>query len=419
MKQFSIKWLLGQVSFFGSANIVNLAVPFILIPFLALAYTPSDYRVLSMFQMLVTFFSIFIGMQSIASVVRYIKNDERDLKGDRIIISSTFYIYYRSFLVLSILVFFIQNILSDLLKINNSIIWLSFCVANLYFFWQLYLNYSQAKENGRDYLVSTVIHALISLFLTLTFLAIGFDFNERITAIAITALVIGAVSRFKLGNYIKVKWNNNILKRNFWYGVNLIPHGVFVFMLAFIDKIYVNTYFTESVAGSYFLMFTVAQVCLIFPTALNLAYRPWFYNNASDFIKIKPIMEIRNIVKIVILIGLVCALIGVFAYLALLFLGERNSYEIIRSVFIILCVITIFDSYYTFAVNILLFLEKTKTVSMITFASLIFTVILLSLLGPIYGVFGAAMSCMLGSAFRLVLSYTIGMNAFKKFHLNK
>jgi O-antigen/teichoic acid export membrane protein len=419
LKQFSIKWLLGQVSFFGSANVVNLAVPFILIPFLALAYTPSDYRVLSMFQMLVTFFAIFIGMQSVASVVRYTKNDERDFKGDRIIIGSSFYIYYRSFLVLSILVFFIQNILSDFLKINNSIIWLSFCVANLYFFWQLYLNYSQAKENGRDYLVSTVIHALISLFLTLAFLAIGFEFNERITAIAISALIIGAVSRFKLGNYIKVKWNNNILKRNFWYGVNLIPHGVFVFMLAYIDKIYVNTYFTESVAGSYFLMFTVAQACLILPTALNLAYRPWFYNNASDFLKIKPIMEIRNIVKIVILIGLVCALIGVFAYLALLFLGERNSYEIIRSVFIILCVITIIDSYYTFAVNILLFLEKTKTVSMITFTSLIFTVILLSLLGPIYGVFGAALSCMLGSAFRLVLSYTIGMNAFKKFHLNK
>ena len=372
-----------------------------------------------MFQMLVTFFAIFIGMQSIASVVRYLKNDDRDLKGDQMIIGSTFYIYNRSVLVFFVVVFFIQNILSDFLKLNNTIIWLSFLVANLYFFWQLYLNYSQAKENGSDYLVSTVIHALISLFLTFIFLGIGFEFNERIAAIAISAAIIGAVSRVKLGNYIKVKRNNNILKKNFSYGLDLIPHSVFVFMLAYVDKIYVNTYFSESVAGSYFLMFTVAQICLIFPTAINLAYRPWFYNNASDFLKIKPMLEIRNIVKPAILIALICVFTAVFAYLALLLLGEKNSYEIIRSVFIVLCIITILDSYYLFAVNILLFLEKTKTVSMITLTSLIFTVVLLSLIGPIYGVVGAALSCMFGSIVRLLLSFSIGMRGFKRYHLNK
>ena len=87
-----------------------------------------------MFQMLIALFSIFVGLQSQSSVLRYVKNDERDLKGDQLMIGSTLFIFSRSFLILFILIFLLQNIFSNFLKLSNLVIWLAFIAANLYFF---------------------------------------------------------------------------------------------------------------------------------------------------------------------------------------------------------------------------------------------------------------------------------------------
>lgn len=413
-----MKGLVSQISFFGGANVVNLVLPVILIPVLALVFTPSDYRVLSIFQMLVTLFAIFIGLQSISSVLRYVKNDERDFKADQLMVGSALYVFSRSLLGLLILVFCIQNALSDFLKINNLVLWVSFVVANLYFLWHLYLNYCQAKENGRAYFVSTIIHALVSLVLTLIFVSIGFEFNERIAAIALSAVCIGIISRVKLGGNI-TSWNYESLKKNLSYGLSLIPHSVFVFMLAYIDKVYINTYSSEVIAGSYFLMFQVSQICLLVPASVNKVFIPWLFNNGSDTSKVESILKLGNIVLSALSIIFLCGLAALFGYLVLLFLGEKNSYEIIGSVFIILCVTATLDSFYLFAVNLIHFVEKTKIISMITLTSVICTVVLLSVIGPIYGVVGAALSCLSGSLIRFVLSFSIGMREFKSYHLNK
>lgn len=295
MKELHLKRLASQISFFGGANVVNLVLPVILIPILALAFTPSDYRVLSIFQMLVTLFAIFIGLQSLSSVLRYVKNDERDFKADQLMVGSAAYVFSRSLLGLLLLIFCIQNALSGFLKISNLVLWVSFIVAAFYFLWHLYLNYCQAKENGRAYFFSTIIHALVSLVLTLIFVSLGFEFNERIAAIALSAVCIGIISRVKLGGNIS-SWNFESLKKNLSFGLALLPHSVFVFVLGYVDKVYVNTYSSEVIAGSYFLMFQVSQICLLVPAAVNKVFVPWLFNNGSDTSKVEFIFKLRNTV---------------------------------------------------------------------------------------------------------------------------
>ena len=395
-----------------------MAVPVILIPILAMVFSPSDYRILSIFQMLITFFGIFMGFQSISSVVRFVKNDDRDVKADQLIISSSFYIFCVSIFIFIFFIFFTQNFLSDFLKISKLVIWMSFLVANLYFVWQLYLNYCQAKENGGAYFTSTIFHALISLVLTLIIIGIGSELNERILAIIISAILVAVISYIKMGSSIKEReWNYDSIKKNLLYGFYLIPHCIFVFSSAFIDKIYINTYFSEVVAGSYFLMFVVSQVCLLIPTAINLTFRPWLFNNCGDSKKMESILKQKNIYLALNLVAFASALIAVFAYLILSYIGEKNSYQISGSVFFILCISVTIDGIYLFPINLILFLEKTKTVSLITFLSLFFTVVLLSFLGPLYGMLGAAISCLFGSVSRCTLSFIVGIRGIKRYHL--
>ncbi len=371
-----------------------------------------------MFQLLIALFSIFIGLQSQSSVLRYVKNDERDLMADQRMIGSSFFIFSRSFFVLFILIFLIQNIISDFLKLNNLLIWLAFVSANSYFFWNLFLNYSQAKENGRAYFFSTLIHAAASLSLTVVFISFGFDFNERIVAIVLSAVLIGIISRAKFG-FKNIIWNNENIKKNLKYALGLIPHTLFVFMLSYIDKIYVNAFSSDITAGSYFLMFQVSQICLLVPATLNKIFVPWLFNNGSDSVMIKKLFKIRNIFIATLLILLVCSLTAIFGYIALILIGSKNSYEIIGTIFILLSLVAILDSCYLFSVTLLHFLEETKTISLITLISIICTIIMLGLIGSTYGVTGAALSCLFGSLIRLMLTVSIGVRRFKNYHFNK
>ena len=155
------------------------------------------------------------------------------------------------------------------------------------------------------------------------------------------------------------------------------------------------------------------------PTSLNKIFVPWIFNNGSDSVKIKKLFKIKNIFISALLIFLVCSLTAIFGYIALLLIGGKNSYEIIGSIFILLSLVAILDSFYLFSVTLLHFLEETKTISLITLISVICTIIMLGLTGPTFGVTGAALSCLFGSLIRLMLSFAIGMRGFKKYHFNK
>lgn len=419
MRQLSLKGIVNLASYFGAANAINLTLPLILLPLLATAFTPADYRVLSIFQMLITLLSLFVGLQSITAVVRYVKNDDRDINSDQQVIGTSFKLYYQSIFILVICVFALQKQITEFLNIGFEILWLSLITASAMYIWQLYLNYNQAKERGRTFFFSTSLYALISIGFTILFLLIDLRINERVGAMLFCGCVMGVISWIKLRRVGKKITDRAIAKKVTSYSLNLVPHSVFVFLLAFADKIFVNTYFSEAVAGSYFLMFTVSQACLVIPAALNLAYRPWFYNNASNFETVGVLFQLTTIFWVASFVVVACAVSGVCAYLILLLLAETNSYEVNAFVFGVFCLLVVSDSFYLFGVNILLFLERAKTVSMITFASVVCTLTALAVLGPIFGTVGAASSCLVGSVVRMGLSFIIGIPAFRDYHLTR
>jgi O-antigen/teichoic acid export membrane protein len=166
-------------------------------------------------------------------------------------------------------------------------------------------------------------------------------------------------------------------------------------------------------------MFQVSQICLLVPTSINKVFIPWLFNNGSDVAKVEATLNSRNVILFALSIIILSGLAALFGFLILALLAEKNSYEIIGSVFIILCATATLDSFYLFAVNLLHFVEKTKIISMITLTSVVCTVVILIVMGPLYGVVGAALSCFFGSLIRLVFSSFIGVREFQSYHLNR
>ena len=72
--------LLGKAGIFLFANIVNAAIPFLLLPILTRVLTPADYGVVAMFSIMVSIFGALTGLSVHGAIgVRYFELDRKAL----------------------------------------------------------------------------------------------------------------------------------------------------------------------------------------------------------------------------------------------------------------------------------------------------------------------------------------------------
>src|SRR4030042_4155093 len=74
----SVKTLLGNASIYTGANILNAAIPFLLMPVLTRVLSPADYGTVAMFGIVVTIMGAFTGLSVHGAVgVRYFQLDRQ------------------------------------------------------------------------------------------------------------------------------------------------------------------------------------------------------------------------------------------------------------------------------------------------------------------------------------------------------
>jgi len=70
--------LIKKVSIYTSANILVKAIPFLLLPVLTRYLSPSDYGIIAIFQVILAFLIVFIGLNSNGAVmVNFFKLDKQ------------------------------------------------------------------------------------------------------------------------------------------------------------------------------------------------------------------------------------------------------------------------------------------------------------------------------------------------------
>ncbi|MEQ5726525.1 oligosaccharide flippase family protein [Providencia rettgeri] len=259
--------LAKNTSIYLISNILNAAIPFILLPILTRYLTPSEYGQIAMFQVLLSALTTFIGLNSVGAANRKFYDNDTD---DQILKSfngSCIQILIITTLLTIFPMLFIGEIISEFLSIPLSWIVIAILISALTFVTALRLGQwqirSQAKIFGVLQVSNSIVNMLLSLFLVII---MKHGASGRIDAQLITALFIAITSLFLLykDKLLKIfTWKPAQIKEILLFGIPLIPHHIGFFLLSSVDRFFINKEIGLAEAGIYMVAIQLSSALAI------------------------------------------------------------------------------------------------------------------------------------------------------------
>lgn len=406
---------LKNSSIYLTANLLNAAIPFLLLPILTRYLTVEEYGQIAMFQMLLSGLSTFIGLNSIGSATRKFYDDvsEKNLK---VFNGTCFQLLITSSLLCVILVFFLKDKLSQFLAIPVNWIYIAILISIFTYITTFLLTQWQINNQAKKFGILQVSGSLINMLLSLQLVILLKEGAEgRVNAQLLSVFIIAFLSIIIL--YRKkiitiFSFNFNYLKEALFYGTPLIPHHIGIFFISAIDRFFINKEMGLEKAGIYMVAMQLSSALTILFDAINKAYVPWLFNklkknNTEDKIKIVKYTYFYFILLII------CAIFAFFISPYFLIFIAGDKYTESASLIGWLCIGQIFSGMYLMVTNYLFFSKKTGRLAFTTITAGIINIILLLILIPYLGLLGAAYAFIISKFIQFILTWIISYYSLK------
>ncbi|MCA6433740.1 MAG: oligosaccharide flippase family protein, partial [Cytophagales bacterium] len=189
--------LLKSSFVFTASNALNSAIPFLLIPVLTRYLSPSDYGIVSIFQVVATMLISFAGLNTQNSViVQYYKKEEVNFP---VYVYNTLLIFLISSVLLLVISFLFGHTISRMVEFPSE--WLPFIVvfACSQFMFQMLLGLWIAEEKpflyGLFQISQTALNLILSLILVIPF---ELGWKGRVIAQVLVFFMYALISLFIL-----------------------------------------------------------------------------------------------------------------------------------------------------------------------------------------------------------------------------
>lgn len=404
-----IKKVITNSAIYIGFDVLNKAIPFLLLPIMTKYLSPTEYGILAAYQALVAFFIIVISLDTHSGLgVNYYKLSQDELKK---YISAIISIS----LISSILMFFIVIILNLTNSLpglfNFEFYLLAVSISLLSVLGQIQLILYRFSENpiafGSVNLMSVLVGTVVSLYLIIL---LGYGWEGRAYGILIGVAVI-AFFLFKMIYKENIKLNvlhYKYIKDSLSIGMPLLPHALAGFAKSGGDRLILISLIGISSVGIYSVSFQIATVIMVLASGINMAWAPYLYKQLS--------LDICNKKQLVKYSYFIIATFFIFTMMYLLLIEVIFNYFIdssyLSGIFLAQLIAIAFSLeiiYYIF-VNFLFYAKKTIYVSYSTFLSAGVYFLMLYLLTPIYGINGIGLA--------LILSYLVSTISVMIFSVN-
>ncbi|MCT4562558.1 MAG: oligosaccharide flippase family protein [Crocinitomicaceae bacterium] len=379
----------GFIVYTGT-NLLSVALPFILLPFLTQYLTQGEYGVLSNFNGLINLLLPVVGINFVSAYSRqYFKKDIDIETYSQTGISFQFLLG----VILQFLILLFEKQIVVLTQVPAEYLHLVVLYLVSFNVSEILLAYWRNIQKSYHFAVFRIGRTLFEIILTLLFI-IPFQFGVggRIYAIILAGLIalLPSLVYLKKLNYIGLQWSKEHFQHYMRFGLPLIPHTVSASMLVYSDKLMITNLIGIEANGVYSVAFQVGLILGLVQNSFNQAWVPWFYQALENP---EPPTKLK-IVKITYLYYLasavMCLLLVVVSPLIFQLLGK--SFAGGQELIIWLSAGFLFNGMYKMMVNYLFYQEKTMTISLVTVLTLIANVVLNYFLIPIRGIEGAAIA---------------------------
>jgi O-antigen/teichoic acid export membrane protein len=405
--------LLKSSAVYTLTNIINAAIPFLMMPILTRELSPVDYGIVSMFQVLIGIVAPFTGLSINGAINRkYYDRDKIDFPK---YVANSFLLLLSSTLIVAIIFVLFSDGIASVSSFPKGWLWAVLLVSFCNFITTIALLHWQVQVKPLFFGIYQISNTLLNISLSLWFV-VGLDFNwqGRIQGQVITAVVFAVIGFIILNKDGWIKWgiNREYMKNGLQFGIPLIPHTLGAFVITLSDRFFLTNMAGVAEVGLYTVGYQFGNIIGLIQDSFNKAWVPWLFaqlkkgneNNKKRIVKITYIYF-----GAIILLALLLSLMA--PWFLNFFVGEEFK-EAGKYVFWI-AIGYAFNGMYKLVGNYIFYAEKTKYLAWITFLTailnIIFTYLLIKLNGPV----GAAQATALAFFISFVLTWILSSKVYK------
>lgn len=377
------------------SNILNAAIPFILLPILTRYLSPGEYGQIAMFQTMLTGIGAFIGLNTVGAANRKFYDDNLNDGDVRSFNGSCLQILIFTLLVAFLVVFVSEGYLSSFLSISPEWLYLSLLVSSCMFLINFRLGQWQVRKYAKKYGLLQVGNSFLNMSLTLILIIF---YNKgaqgRIDALLYAGVVCASIgiSLLYKDKLVSLSAVNKVhIKEALNFGMPLVPHVFGAFLLTAADRFVINDKLGLAEAGIYMVAVQVSMAFTIVFDAINKAYVPWLFEKLKRNDEKEKIRIVKNtyiyFVCVLSLAGL-SFLVGPL----IISLVVGDEYRSAGTVIGWLCLGQIFGGMYLMVTNYIFYAKKTGKLSLVTIISGLLNLLSMIVLVNYLGVQGAAIA---------------------------
>lgn len=407
--------LLKNISGFAFFNVLNSAIPFLLLPILTAYLSPEHYGVVDIFYNTTLILTPFIGFSIVKSVGRFYFEKIVMSK----FVSTVLVILLSSGLLITAFSLVFDIVFQDYLMnydIPPYVIFLAFLYTLftqisevLLILWRVSYKVTQF---GVFRISKTALDLGLSIFLIVS---LGWGWEGRIYPQVISGFIFAVIALYmlyKLGYLNSLKVDKNYKKQALSYSVPLIFHTFGGYVINFSDRFFILVMLGMSDVGVYSVAYQIGMVMSLIQNSFNQAWVPFFYeklneNTESARMKIVQITYIYTIFLIVISIAIYFMIPFIYTY----FIDE--SYVEGSSIVFWVLFGFMFNGVYKMMVNFLFYDKRTVLIAILSLGSAALNIVLNYFLIKANGITGAAQATMFTFLFFLLIMMFIVLRSYK------
>lgn len=412
LKQLYNSSLLRSFGAYTSFTMLNLAVPFFMMPVLTRYLTPTDYGVVSMFGVLLGISGPFVGLTIHGAVsVKYFDKTETDLPK---YIGNCFFLLFISSTIVSLIIWLFAYPISSVSAFPQNWLWTVIFISVGQFVILMLMTLWQVQEKPFRYGVLQISRTLVEVSL-IVFLVVVMSKNwqGRIEAQLLTTFFFASFSFLLLYKYKWLKFNYDwsYLKNALKFGIPLIPHTLGGLLITQTDRILITNMVSIQDTGIYSVGFQIATIINLLAASFNSAYVPWLYkrlgeDNPETKIRIVKFTYIYFVVIIVLAIGL-----SLFApWFLSFYVGEKFAGAYKYTAWIALSFS--FNGMYYMVANYIFYAAKTYLLAWVTFFTALVNIGFTYALIRMNGAIGAAQASALAFFISFILTWLLSARVY-------
>ena len=293
---------------YAGSDGISKAMPFLVFPIVAYMLTPAEFGLVANFNVLCQVLLAFTLLNSHTYLtVEYYKVTEQHKHR---LISNIFYLIWILLSISLLLTFFLNNQIFKYTELTikwqlYALIWVGF--NSVIYIYQAKL---RLDEKAKHFGYYQIVQSLISGGLTLLFVVwFKWGWQGRIESLVLTNIIIGGFGLFVLfkGKNLSAKFDRNLIKSAFLFGLPLLPHTLSFWLKSGLDKIYITNAISITENGIFSFAGMLASVFFMLTSAFFSAYTPYLFKtlasietladeNQKQIIKIKLLKQAKYFV---------------------------------------------------------------------------------------------------------------------------